>query len=86
MGIQRKIRYFVILVSLIMFCYQLNTALQHLMDEGTVDSTDVISISDLEAPPVVTFCPRQGAWYEKLAELGYSNVYNLMQGTAEYKS
>ena len=58
----------------------MNTALHHLMNEETVDSTEFISISDLESPPVITFCPRQGENKELLEEYGYGDLSMLMQG------
>ena len=53
------IRNIVILSSLIIFCYQLYTALHNLMSNTSVDSTEKIPISDLEYPPLITICPRQ---------------------------
>ena len=61
-------RYFVVITSLIIFCDQMNIALHNLMGEETVDSTEYIPISDLEAPPVITICPRQREDKQKLKE------------------
>ena len=80
MTFQRSIRYLVIFVSLIIFCYQLHVALEHLLSIQTVDSTEYIPISDLESPPIITFCPRQVEDEKSLWELGYFNTENLMQG------
>ena len=74
MELQRKIRYVIILASLIIFCFQINTALHHLINKNTVDSTEHISISELDSPPVITICPRQKQNTEKLAEYGYSHL------------
>ena len=71
MTLQRRIRYFVILVSVIIFCYQLKVALNNLMSDATVDSTEYIPISKLDSPPVITLCPRQGIDEAKIVELGY---------------
>ena len=76
----RKIRFLLIFVSLIIFCYQLNTALQHLQSNDTVDSTEFIPISELDQPPVITFCPGQGSNLTRLAEYGYNTKNNLWKG------
>ena len=70
MAAQRIIRNFVIVASLAIFCYQINVALDNLMSNATVDSTKDIPISDLDSPPVITFCPRQEYDYEILDEWG----------------
>ena len=59
MQVQRNLRYFVIVASLCIFCYQMNSALYQLMSEKSLDSTEYIPISELKSPPVITFCPRQ---------------------------
>ena len=65
------IRYFVILVSLIAFCYQLIQALCRLMSNAVVDLTEDVPISDLNSPPIITVCPRQPVDHQKLVDLGY---------------
>ena len=80
MDFQRGLRYLVIFGSLFIFCYQFRVALRHLVSETTVDSTEYISIADLDTPPVVTICPRQPVDEEKLKDLGYDGVSNLMAG------
>ena len=81
MGCQRMIRYFVILVSLIIFCYQLIQALCRLMSNDVVDLTEDVPISDLDSPPVITVCPRQPVNEQQLRYWGYiSGVGFLMRG------
>ena len=86
MQIQRSIRYFVIVVSLIIFCYQMRVAIENLKSNATADSTENISISDINTSPVITFCPKQGADFDVLKEFGYTRYYgdtesnSLMQG------
>ena len=81
MEIQNKVRYLVIAISLVIFCYQINTALHHLIGKQAVDSTEYIPITHLNPLPVITFCPRQGKDSEKLNEYGYMyNIGNLLQG------
>ena len=64
----------------------MKTALENLMSEPTVDSTEHISIMNLEAPPVITICPRQPITEEtkqQLIELGYrskNQVSDLFKG------
>ena len=49
----------------------MHVALENLMSDDTVDSSEYIQISDLDSPPVITFCPRQKLNSEKVDELGY---------------
>ena len=49
----------------------MNMALQNLMGDVSVDSTEYINISDLDSPPVITFCPRQPINMRKLFEWGW---------------
>ena len=88
MELQIQIRYLVVSASLIIFWYQLNTALDHLLREDTVDTSEYVSISDMDSPPIITFCPRQGANSQKMFGLGYGkhwygitySVDDLLQG------
>ena len=59
----------------------MRTALHQILSQETVDSTDYIKISDLDSPPVITFCPRQIDIYKKdLGEWGYWFARDLMAG------
>lgn len=58
----------------------MNTALHQILSIDTVDSTEYIPISQLNPPPVITFCPRQGYDEDKLFELGYFDSSDLMTG------
>ena len=85
MTLHSRIRYFIILVSVIIFCYQFKVALNNLKSKATVDSTEYVQISDLDSPPVITFCPRQPINEGRLMEWGWGailriNVNFLMQG------
>ena len=71
MKIQNLIRNFVILASVIIFCYQLTTALNKLLSDATVDSSEEVPISDLEYPPLITICPRQEKQWQSIKEWGY---------------
>ena len=77
---QKTVRHIVILISLVIFCYQLKVAFDNVLSNATVDSTEYIPISDLDSPPVITVCPRQGVDDERLYELGYSYIGHLLQG------
>ena len=59
------------MVSLGIFCYQINVALDNLMSKATVDSTEYIPISDLNSPPIITFCPKQAENRILLFKWGY---------------
>ena len=80
MKMDSMIRNIVILTSLIIFCYQLYTALHNLMSNTSVDSTEKIPISDLEYPPLITICPRQREDEKTVRELGYFDIHFLMKG------
>ena len=51
----------------------MNKALHLLMKNETVDSTQNINITDLDPPPLITFCPRQKVNTQKLDEFGYAD-------------
>ena len=72
------------MTSLIMFCYQLSIALNNLIDNKAVDSTEYISIADLDSSPVITFCPRQGENHQKLEELDFDDLDNVFLGNIVY--
>ena len=81
MKLQRIIRYSVIVTSLCIFCFQMKVALDQLMGNETIDSSEHIPISDLEFPPVITFCPRQGENSKVLEDWGYkSSIMDLLSG------
>ena len=85
MEFQGRLRQIVIIVSLIIFCYQVKVALENLIGKETVDSSEYIKISELESPPVITFCPRQGEDFGKIKRMfGYWKSQHLMKGN--YKS
>ena len=85
MKFQKGIRYFVIVLSLVIFCYQMTVAFNNLRSDATVDSTEYISISDLDSPPVITFCPRQEAKWENPIE-GYRRTPHILKGKLETTS
>ena len=80
MRVQQGIRNFVIAASLIIFCYQFIVALENVMSESTVDSTENIPISNLDPLPLITFCPRQEIDL-KFQTIGYSSIQHLTVGT-----
>ena len=80
---QKKIRYFIIIASLIIFCYQMKVAFENVLSNATADSTEYISISELDSPPVITFCPNQGIESASLDALGYWTIEDLMNGNNE---
>ena len=61
----------------------MKVALDNLMSNATVDSTEYIPISDLEAPPIITICPRQREDQQKLKQSSwgyFESIENLLQG------
>ena len=96
METQIALRYVVILASLIVFSYQVHTALTQVLSGDTVDSTEYIPISKLDPPPIITFCPRQTIinnlimneqkykeWGQTLDKLGYYNEFDILTGMVE---
>ncbi len=68
----------VLLLSFSMFCYQLNTATNSLIDPPTVDSTYERIITDGDIP-LVTICPTDQS-IERLYGFGYFSVEGLLEG------
>ena len=79
MVLLQRIRYLVIVVSLVIFCYQIDVALYNLMSDDTVDSTEYIPISHLDPLPIITFCPRQEEDW-KNGEKGFASIDHLLKG------
>ena len=56
------------------------------MSNDAVDSTEYIPISDLESPPIITLCPRQG-YYSKLLEWrGYASIKDFLLGNDKIRN
>ena len=55
-------------------------ALENLMSNATVDSTEYIPISDLKSPPLITFCPRQEQNLTTLKKHGYLDINHFCYG------
>ena len=75
------------MVSLGIFCYQINVALDNLMSKATVDSTEYIPISDLNSPPIITFCPKQAENRILLFKWGYfGSISNFLTGNYKVRN
>ena len=69
------IRYLVILISITIFCYQINIAWETLLSTPTVDKTDYIPVTKQKVKdlPIITLCPRQTIDVKELEEMGYDD-------------
>ena len=63
--------------SLVMFCYQMQIAVDKLLNPSLVDSTKNIKITDID-PPLITFCPHD-QWNYTQEE--YSYMPDLLKGS-----
>ena len=59
MKYHNSIRYVVILISVIIFSYQISNAWKQLISKPILDKTEYFPITDLDNPPIITFCPKQ---------------------------
>ena len=65
--------------SFLMFIWQTSVAIMNLMDPAVVDSTEILSMADLE-PPLITICPI-GQWNTTLLwKNGYLSKRHLLLG------
>ena len=76
------LRVIVIAISVAMFCFQLNIAIQSLIFPQEVDSTSIIDIKDINdiELPIITLCPTNQTNITALQELGYYDEQNLLMG------
>ena len=78
MNIEALGKSLIFVISLAMFCYQLNIATNNLMDPPTVDSSYERLITDVDIP-LVTICPSDQT-YERLLRLGYGTFDSFLLG------
>ncbi len=81
MKILKVFRMIVLLISFVMFCYQLNTATQNLMNPGTVDSSHERDATD-DDMPLITVCPTNQINSTSLEELRYPSYGDMLYGYA----
>ena len=82
MEISKILKMIVFIISFVMFCYQLNTATQNLMDPQTVLSQyerDAI-VDDM---PLITICPTNQINLTKISQLKYDDLENMLLGDTE---
>ena len=57
------------------------------MSKATVDSTEYIPISDLNSPPIITFCPKQAENRILLFKWGYfGSISNFLTGSYKVRN
>ena len=79
MKYHNSIRYVVILISVIIFSYQISNAWKQLISKPILDKTEYFPITDLDNPPIITFCPKQPIMNkskELLKKWGYDKPKN----------
>ena len=78
MNVSKAFRMLILVFSFIMFLWQARIAVIQLMDPPVVDSTERLSIADIE-PLLITICPLEQWNIVKRNELGYMhNIFLLM--------
>ena len=82
MDVLKILKFIVLLLSFVMFCYQLDIATMNLMDPPTVDSTYERAITDDDSP-MITICPTNQSINANLAKLGYFNFDGILTGYLE---
>ena len=79
-NIIRALKCIILAISLTMFFYQAQIAVNKYLIPPVVDSTDYLNIADIE-PPLITICPKsQLENWEKLEKLGYDYTKHLLRG------
>lgn len=76
------LKYFVLLVSTIMFSYQCWAAIDKLIDPPIALTSEQIKVKDIE-PPMITICPYNQTDDIKLKKFGYSSIFHLFYGTKQ---
>ena len=74
-----KFKKFLLIFSVVMFCYQFKTAIENLISPNLVDSTSIKNIEEINLP-IITICPRNQLNKAKLKELGYVDFSNVLYG------
>ena len=79
MEIRRKLKLLTLLLSIVMFLFQLRIAIINLISPSTVVSTREIDISEIDLP-LITVCPVNQTNTTMLTKLGYQSVDYLFKG------
>ena len=78
MKVAKAFRMLILVFSFLMFIWQASVAVSKLMDPPVVDSTERLTMADIE-PPLVTIC-HLGQWNTtKLRQYGYGDIIDLLQ-------
>ena len=77
MKILHFIRFIVLSISFVMFCYQLKTATLNLMNPGLVDINHERYATD-DDMPLITVCPTNQTNTKRIQELGYYDYDNML--------
>ena len=79
-GLQNKVRFFIICVSVGMFCFQFNIAMNNILEPPVIDTTYYKSIGEVELP-LITVCPTNQTNLAALKEFGYKVELDLLAGS-----
>ena len=79
MEIRRKLKLLTLLLSIVMFLFQLRIAIINLISPSTVVTTREMDISEIDLP-LITICPLNQTNTEMLAKLGYQSGDKVFQG------
>ena len=79
MNIEKSVKCFILLFSLLMFIYQTVVAIQKLTNPPVVDSTERYNIGDMDSL-LITICPLNQWNVTKLNQFGYEDEYSLLAG------
>ena len=78
-SLAKAINWLILVFSFIMFCYQVQIAVNNLRNPPVVDSTETLNISDVD-PPLITVCPLNQFNKTKMKEFGYGNLNSVLIG------
>ena len=78
-GIMDKLKKFLLIFSVVMFCYQFKTAIENLISPNLVDSTSIKNVEEINFP-LITICPTNQLNKAKLKELEYVDFSNVLYG------
>ena len=85
MGLSRAFKFLILSFSTFMFTYQASVAVYKLMDPPIVDSTERLSITDMDSI-LITLCPLDQWNKTRLYNLDYDGEEDLMVGQDPYDS
>ena len=81
MRVFKIVRLIIILISISIFCFQMQTSLKKMMSVPTVDTSYSMSIDELDAYPMISVCPKLSPYIGYLFAAGnYMDVEYFLSG------